>query len=259
MTKNELYQIFEDSLREGDEIVLNEKELQKEYDGWKSEYILYSMVRKLYILRQKIAMPEREFKRNLEKISDTYFATETASPKVFGLKSIYGKLAAVSIVILTCVMGVKYYADQVLSNKAILASHQLIEQATYRSIQTKPDINTIKIAFADKNYHQVIESLKEINYKEGGKPDYILLLGASYFHLGEFEKAVEVYTFLTNDGDPYIDEGFKNIVLCQISKNDTSAALETCSKAISHPDVLDKEFFAGIKKKLNNPIRKLLK
>lgn len=257
----ELYEIFEDTIRHGNVEELRTMNLHLRYPNWQSEFGHYKQMRDAITLQLRIKEKSEDFKSINTRLGSIYFTgeTDTKTPLLLTLYSYVRRIAAVVILVLSVYAGLYYYSFRHLSNESIFATVPLVENTVVRSAKPAPETNTIKSAFADKNYNQVIDLLENQDLVALGKPDNFLYLGASYYHLGQYESAIKTYrTFLENTA-VYPDDAYMNIALCHMKQNDEENVFKVLNEAINNAEVTDIKPFEDLKRKLKNPLRNLLK
>lgn len=259
MTQQELYEIFEDTIRNGKVDELRTMNLQSRFPSWQSEFGHYQNIRNAIVLQLKLKDKTPDFKAITGDLGANYFGDQgNSTPGIkFSLQSIVFKVAAVILLMIAFTVGLYFYSASQYSNEAILADVILTENTVSRSVKAPVDVNKIKAAFADKNYNQVIDLLEGQDLVTLGKPDYFLILGASYYHTGQYNMAIETYrTFIDADAI-YLDEAYMNIIRCYLVQNNEVDALLTAEEALNNPEITDADAFNDVKRRLNNPLRKI--
>jgi tetratricopeptide (TPR) repeat protein len=257
----ELYEIFEDTIRHGNVEALRTMNLHLRYPNWQSEFGHYKQMRDAIELQLRIKDQSDDFKHINTQLGIKYFSSKTDGKGIVHLvlHSYIRRFAAMVIFLLAAYAGLYYYSFTHLSNESILASVPLIENTVVRSAKPTIESNTVKSAFSDKNYNQVIDLLEKQDLVAMGKPDYFLYLGASYYHLGQYESAIITYRTLLENSAVYPDDAYMNITLCYLKQNDVENALKVINEAINNPELTDSKPFEDLKRKLKNPLRQLLK
>jgi tetratricopeptide (TPR) repeat protein len=258
MKNTMLFEIFEDVIRNGNMDDLKAMNLQVEYPNWQAQFREYADVRQMVSLALRIQKDERNFRQLTDELGGKYFSGNEVSLSILSriTGSVIFRIAAAMVLVVSCIAILNFYSDSKFSDQAIMADYPLVENSLVRSAKPQVNGNEVKVAFADKNYNKVIDLLAPHDLVSFGKPDYILMLGASYYHTGEYENAIAQYRLLIENNTAYAVDGYMNIALTFIKTQKYQEAVNVLNEGINNPDVADNERLIELKSRLQNPLRR---
>jgi tetratricopeptide (TPR) repeat protein len=247
---------LEDLCRDGDVSFVKKQtsswSLDKQRDA--QDYInVRQTVQKL--LKEKAS--KQAFLKNLEPLNKDFFKKSDSAPRRKPIKSLWKRTAAVAAAVIVMAIGTKWYADATYCTDCIVAQFSIDKEFSLRSSEKGGSSKIDQaLSFMDqKKYDEVVTLLNEKDMLIVGSNN--LVLAKAYFHLGEYDKALDTYKKIPQIDETLLHEYYYGTILTYLAKGDITSAELWIDKAIDDKNLTSIHQFQVFDRALSHPLRKL--